>query len=146
VADDSWSAVLTREDPMTKHSEGDAARVPLSYDEELRERAQKQLKAKAAFRQGVMNYVAVNAFLVVLWAVTGRGSFWPIWPILGWGIGLGFQAMALNKRDSGPSSAQVQAEVDRLRQKDVSMGRGPASEAPTSPGPWDRPSAPQDTH
>ena len=58
---------------MTKHSEGDAARVPLSYDEELRERAQKQLKAKAAFRQGVMNYVAVNAFLVVLWAVTGRG-------------------------------------------------------------------------
>jgi hypothetical protein len=117
---------------MTKHSEGDAARVPLSYDEELRERAQKQLKAKAAFRQGVMNYVAVNAFLVVLWAVTGRGSFWPIWPILGWGIGLGFQAMALNKRDSGPSAAQVQAEVDRLRQKDVSMGRGPASEAPTS--------------
>jgi hypothetical protein len=93
-----------------------------------------------------MNYVAVNAFLVVLWAVTGRGSFWPIWPILGWGIGLGFQAMALNKRDSGPSAAQVQAEVDRLRQKDVSMGRGPASEAPTSPGPWDRPSAPQDTH
>jgi len=54
--------------------------------------------------------------------------------------------MALNKRDSGPSAAQVQAEVDRLRQKDVSMGRGPASEAPTSPGPWDRPSAPQDTH
>lgn len=93
-----------------------------------------------------MNYVAVNAFLVVPQAVTGRGSFWPIWPILGWGIGLGFQAMALNKRDSGPSAAQVQAEVDRLRQKDVSMGRGPASEAPTSPGPWDRPSAPQDTH
>lgn len=33
-------------------------------------------------------YLAVNAMLVVIWAATGAGYFWPIWPILGWGIGL----------------------------------------------------------
>ena len=26
--------------------------------------------------------------LIVIWAATGAGYFWPIWPLLGWGIGL----------------------------------------------------------
>ena len=33
-------------------------------------------------------YVAVNLLLIVIWAATGAGYFWPIWPILGWGLGL----------------------------------------------------------
>ena len=26
--------------------------------------------------------------LVAIWALTGAGYFWPIWPMLGWGIGV----------------------------------------------------------
>ena len=33
-------------------------------------------------------YIAVNVMLVAIWALTGAGYFWPIWPILGWGIGV----------------------------------------------------------
>jgi hypothetical protein len=33
-------------------------------------------------------FVAVNLMLIVIWAATGAGYFWPIWPILGWGLGL----------------------------------------------------------
>jgi hypothetical protein len=33
-------------------------------------------------------YIAVNLMLVAIWALTGAGYFWPIWPILGWGIGV----------------------------------------------------------
>jgi hypothetical protein len=33
-------------------------------------------------------YLAVNLVLVAIWAATGAGYFWPIWPILGWGLGL----------------------------------------------------------
>ena len=36
----------------------------------------------------VRTYVAVCSMLVVIWALTGAGHFWPIWPILGWGIGV----------------------------------------------------------
>jgi hypothetical protein len=25
---------------------------------------------------------------VAIWALTGMGAFWPIWPALGWGIGI----------------------------------------------------------
>lgn len=33
-------------------------------------------------------FVAVNLLLIGIWAVTGAGYFWPIWPLLGWGFGL----------------------------------------------------------
>jgi hypothetical protein len=33
-------------------------------------------------------YVAVIAVLWLIWLVTGAGYPWPIWPMLGWGIGV----------------------------------------------------------
>ncbi len=36
----------------------------------------------------VAPYLAVNLALVLIWAVSGGGYFWPIWPILGWGLGV----------------------------------------------------------
>jgi hypothetical protein len=50
----------------------------------------KRIRAKRAFEHHATVYVAVNLFLIAVWALTGRGGdFWPIWPILGWGVGLG---------------------------------------------------------
>jgi hypothetical protein len=40
------------------------------------------------FRAHLSTYVTVMAGLVVLWALCGFGYFWPIWPMLGWGIGV----------------------------------------------------------
>jgi hypothetical protein len=37
-------------------------------------------------REHVRAYLAVMLLLVAIWALTGAGYFWPIWPILGWGI------------------------------------------------------------
>ena len=31
-------------------------------------------------------FVATSILLVAIWALTGAGYFWPIWPILGWGV------------------------------------------------------------
>lgn len=33
-------------------------------------------------------YVLVNVLLIGIWAASGGGEFWPIWSILGWGIGV----------------------------------------------------------
>ena len=51
--------------------------------------AVKRIRAKRAFGLHATVYVAVNLLLIAVWALTGRGYFWPIWPILGWGVGLG---------------------------------------------------------
>jgi hypothetical protein len=55
-------------------------------------RAIESLKKKAEFRVHLLAYVLVNAFLVVIWAVSGRQFFWPVFPIAGWGIGIVFHA------------------------------------------------------
>ncbi len=60
--------------------------------EGAREAALKRLKDKRDFKSHVATYLIVNALLVVIWAVSGQGYFWPIWPILGWGIGLALNA------------------------------------------------------
>jgi hypothetical protein len=33
-------------------------------------------------------YAAVMVLLVVIWALTGAGHFWPMWPAIGWGIAI----------------------------------------------------------
>ena len=58
--------------------------------EGAREAAIKRLKAKRDFRMHVGTYVIVNAMLVGIWALSGRGDFWPIWVIVFWGVGLAF--------------------------------------------------------
>ena len=61
-------------------------------EQELRKLAVSRLKKKRDFSTHVVIYVIVNAMLVGIWAVTGAGFFWPIFPILGWGIGVGANA------------------------------------------------------
>jgi hypothetical protein len=50
-------------------------------------------KKRAGFKWSLGSYVIVNAFLVAVWYFSsGIGSyFWPIWPMLGWGIGVALQ-------------------------------------------------------
>ena len=36
----------------------------------------------------LISYLAVIAALWLIWALTGAGYPWPIWPMLGWGLGL----------------------------------------------------------
>jgi hypothetical protein len=36
----------------------------------------------------VRAYAGVSIMLIAIWALTGAGYFWPIWPMLGWGIGV----------------------------------------------------------
>ncbi|MGE5155939.1 MAG: 2TM domain-containing protein [Betaproteobacteria bacterium] len=83
-------------------------------EQELREEAVQRLKKKRDFRSHVFIYVAVNAVLVVIWAVTGAGFFWPIFPILGWGVGVAANAWDVYGRKP-ISEDEIRREADRLR-------------------------------
>jgi hypothetical protein len=61
-------------------------------EQRLREQAITRLRKRRDFRIHVRVYVIVNTMLVVIWVVTG-GFFWPIFPILGWGIGGGCERL-----------------------------------------------------
>lgn len=41
-------------------------------------------------------YGAVNLGIILIWAISGGGYFWPIWVIVGWGIGMALKAISLD--------------------------------------------------
>ncbi|MCC6437295.1 MAG: 2TM domain-containing protein [Acidimicrobiales bacterium] len=64
----------------------------LDVVDERRAAARKRVEAKREFRNHVAIYIIVNAMLVLIWALSGAGYFWPIWPMAGWGIGVAINA------------------------------------------------------
>jgi len=51
------------------------------------------MEAKSGFYRHLAVYVVVNLLLVGINLVTPHDSFWAIWPLLGWGIGIAFHAL-----------------------------------------------------
>ncbi len=103
---------------MTEHevpppSRGD---VPSTSEElRLRELALKRLKAKRDLGAHLVAYVTVNLLLVAIWLASGAGFFWPVFPLLGWGIGIAFHVWDVVTPEPGPR--QVEAEMRRLRRR-----------------------------
>jgi hypothetical protein len=65
--------------------------------EQREKAATRQLKKQRQLRSQLVTFVLVNTFLVAIWLVTSVAAgepifFWPIFPILGWGLGLAVQA------------------------------------------------------
>ena len=85
-------------------------------EQKLRELAQARLEQKRDFRTHLFIYFAVNAMLVVIWAFTSGDfeEFWPIFPIVGWGIGIAANAWSVYGRKPITEDA-IQREAERLR-------------------------------
>ena len=77
-----------------------------------REAAVRRVMAKRGFRLHAAIYLAVNALLVVIWALSGEGYFWPILAMLGWGIGLAFHGWSVLLRKP-ISEDEIRREMDR---------------------------------
>ena len=67
---------------------GARTRADLAVLEDDLPRPRRPRRSDPALRAHVNSYLFVMAGLVALWALSGFGYFWPIWPMLGWGIGV----------------------------------------------------------
>ena len=67
-----------------------------------------------AFREHLRSYLLVMALLVAIWALTGAGYFWPVWPALGWGIGILSHASTLRGNGRGDVGGAARAPHARL--------------------------------
>ena len=82
--------------------------------DEQRQRAIGRIRAKRGFWAHFAVYLAVNALLVLIWAMTSASYFWPVWPMLGWGIGVAAHAASVYLGPSEISEAQIEREIGRL--------------------------------
>jgi hypothetical protein len=81
---------------------------------ELRDRALKHLKKRRDLFAHALIYLMVNSFLVAIWAMTSHGGFfWPIFPMVGWGIGLVMNVWDVYRGDEFDEES-IKREMDRL--------------------------------
>jgi hypothetical protein len=81
--------------------------------DQLRDLALQRLRKQSDFRLHLLIYLTVNGLLVVVWAWTGAALFWPIFPIVAWGIGLAANAWdAYGRRPI--SEERIEREVRKL--------------------------------
>jgi len=80
---------------------------------DAREQARKRLQERRDFRSHLAAFVVVNAFLILIWMLTG-GYFWPAWVLGLWGAGLVLHAWETFLHRA-ITDADVDAELDRRR-------------------------------
>ena len=85
-------------------------------DAELRAAAVNQLRKKRGLQAHILAYVMVNLLLNALWLLIMPGGFyWPIFPLLGWGIGLVFNIWDVYA--PAPTEQQIEQEMRRLSRR-----------------------------
>lgn len=78
------------------------------HDLPLIEKPELAAARRATTRRAILvPYIVVNAFLVLVWLVTGAGYFWPIWPILGWGLGVAMGLFVPGRHGRSPAPGQL---------------------------------------
>lgn len=102
---------------LQKRPPDEAAEQAATTEQGKRELALKRLKKRRDFAAHLLMYIMVNSFLVVIWAITGAGFFWPVFPIVGWGIGVVMNAWDVWRGDDFSEEA-IAREMERLDRKE----------------------------
>ena len=88
-------------------------------EEEIYKQARKRVEDKKGFYIHLGTYIVINAALVIIWALSGAGYPWFVWPLFGWGVGLIFHFLSVFVFDKGTAWEQreVEKEAERIRKE-----------------------------
>ena len=97
-------------------SDLDALTADLPSPRELqREGGRPRGAFETSVRIHLRTFILVNLLLIGIWAASGGGYFWPIWPILGWGIGVACHAAPLLGGGRGRSRSHHRERAREVR-------------------------------
>lgn len=80
---------------------------------QVRQHAINRIRARQQFYVHLVFFLAMGVYLVAVWARSGAPFFWPIWALLGWGIGLAAHASHVFGWQRQISEERIQREIDR---------------------------------
>ncbi|WP_317896551.1 2TM domain-containing protein [Aurantibacillus circumpalustris] len=73
-------------------------------------------KKRVGFKRHLTTYIIINTMLWLFWLFNeDKSDFpWPLWPMLGWGVGLAF-----NYREAyiSPNNNSIEKEYEKLKKK-----------------------------
>jgi hypothetical protein len=86
-------------------------------EDEIYEQAGKKVKEKKRFYSGLVTYLIVNAVLVVIWALSGRGYPWFLWPLGIWGAFVIGDLIRTFVLDKGSDEEAIKKEVEKIKRQ-----------------------------
>ncbi|MFW5691037.1 MAG: protein kinase domain-containing protein [Chloroflexota bacterium] len=89
-----------------------AHEASLPDEQRIRRQVEKRIEERNDFYSHLAIYVAVNAMLWTIWAVAGGGFPWPIFPTMGWGIGIVAHYVSY-WQEHGPGRLRRDEEIER---------------------------------
>jgi hypothetical protein len=84
-------------------------------EEQIYEEASKRVKERKRFYSGLATYAAVNAVLVVIWALSGRGHPWFLWPLGIWGVFVLVDFLRIFVFGKGSDDEAIKKEVEKMK-------------------------------
>jgi hypothetical protein len=84
-------------------------------EDEIYEQASKRVKEKKRFYSGLVTYLIVNAVLIVIWALSGRGYPWFLWPLGIWGIFVLGDYIRIFVFEKKPDEEAIKKEVEKMK-------------------------------
>ncbi|APV44681.1 2TM domain-containing protein [Dehalogenimonas formicexedens] len=86
-------------------------------EQEILEEAKRRVKKKREFLGHLGSYVAINAVLIVIWALSGQGYKWFLWPLGIWGVFVvwNFLDVYVFRTTFQSEKSAIQKEIDRIK-------------------------------
>jgi hypothetical protein len=79
-----------------------------------REQARRRVERKRGFWLHLVIYIAINGLIIGIWSWTGAPFFWPVIPLVLWGVGV--LANAWSAFVERPvTDERIQREINRMR-------------------------------
>lgn len=86
-------------------------------EDQLYEEATRRVKEKKRFYSGLVTYAVVNAVLVVIWVLSGRGYPWFLWPLGIWGVFVIGDALRIFVFGKGSDDEAIKKEVEKMKRE-----------------------------
>ena len=87
-------------------------------EDEIYKLATQKVRERKRFYRDLTTYLIVNAVLVVVWALSGRGYMWFLWPLGIWGaFVLGDFLRIFVFRNGGSDQQAIEKEVEKIKKE-----------------------------
>ena len=84
-------------------------------EEQIYDEASKKVTARKRFYGGLATYLIVNAVLIVIWALSGQGNMWFLWPLGIWGIFVLGDYLRIFVFGKGSDQQAIEKEVEKMK-------------------------------
>ena len=84
-------------------------------EEQIYEEASKRVKDRKRFYSSLATYLIVNAVLIVIWALSGQGYMWFLWPLGIWGVFVLGDYLRIFVFGKGSDQRAIEKEVEKMK-------------------------------